>query len=364
MILRDLIGVLEKLIPAGMQESYDNTGLQIGNTGEEVTRALICMDVTMGVLEEAVTQKCDLVISHHPMIFKPIKKLDFGNEQGLLIAFAVKHNLAVYSMHTSIDKYRFGVSYALARKLNLENIQTLKPEEGVLRKLVTFCPSAQAPALRNALFSAGAGHIGNYDSCSFNIEGEGSFRALEGTNPYVGKQGELHSEKETRIEVAFPDWNKTSVIKSLLANHPYEEVAYDIYPLENSLHTAGLGAVGYLKKAMGANDFLSSLQSCFGNMPLKYCTHEKMIKRVAVCGGSGASLLGTAVSAGADAYITGDIKYHDFQAASGKILLADAGHYETEIQVLQVIKELISEKIPTFATLISETNTNFVKYLK
>lgn len=363
MILRDLIAELEKEIPRDLQESYDNTGLQLGNSEAEVSKALICMDITMQTLEEAVKEGCDLIISHHPMIFKAFKKIDFSNEQGQMINYAVKNNLAIYSMHTSIDKYRYGVSYALAEKLGLENISVLQPEYGVLKKLVTYCPSAQAQTLRSALFKAGAGHIGNYDSCSFNIEGEGTFRGLDGTKPFVGIPGQLHTEKETRIELIFPDWKKSSVLRALLANHPYEEVAYDIYTLENELFTTGLGAVGDLKKALNVNDFLNMLQNLFGNSPLRYNAYDKMIKRVALCGGSGASMLEKAVASGADAFITGDVKYHDFQAAGNKILMVDAGHYETEIQVLQVIKKLISEKIPTFVTLISKTNTNFVKYL-
>lgn len=364
MILKEFIRQLEAEIPSAIQESYDNTGLQVGNINAEVSKALICMDITYEVLEEALTQSCDLIISHHPLLFHSIKRIDASRNPGKLIHFAVKNDIAIYSLHTSIDKYQFGVSYALAERLNLLEIRVLQPEKDLLKKLVTFCPTAQSASLRNALFNAGAGHIGNYDSCSFNIEGKGTFRALEGTNPYVGKPGELHTEDESRIEVIFPKWKKESLLKALLANHPYEEVAYDIYPLENNLENTGLGAIGNLKTSIEAKDFILKIQKEFNNNPLRFNKYSGKISRVAVCGGSGASLLEHAISAGADAFISADMKYHDFQAASERILMIDAGHYETEIQVLHLIKELISEKIPTFASLISETDTNFVRYSK
>lgn len=364
MKLGKIIQELESVIPTQLQESYDNSGLQVGNRNAEIKKTLISMDITMEVLEEAKIKGCDLVISHHPMLFRAVKNIDAETEPGVFIHFAIKNDIAIYSMHTSIDKYRFGVSHSLATKLGLKNIKTLQPEKDVLKKLVTFCPTAQSKALRKALFNAGAGHIGDYDSCSFNVEGSGTFRALEDTNPFVGERGELHTEHENRIEVIFPVWKKSAVIKALLANHPYEEVAHDVYSLENQMDNTGLGVVGELKQPLIAGDFLKMLQGEFGQVPLRFSEFEGKILKVALCGGSGASLINMALSVGADAFLSGDIKYHDFQFARNKILMVDAGHYETEIQVLRLISELISEKMPTFANLISETNTNFVKYFK
>lgn len=365
MKLTEIIQIIEKEIPVQLQESYDNNGLQLGDANSEILKALISLDLTMDVLIEAKSENCNLIITHHPPIFSAVKTIESNDVLGAMIYFAIKNDIAIYSMHTSFDKYKYGVSYALAEKLLIKNIKVLSPEKNVLRKLITFCPKIQSEALRKALFSAGAGHIGEYDSCSFNTIGEGTFRALEKANPFVGAKGDLHIEQEVKIETIFPFWKQNAVIKALLAHHPYEEVAYDIYLLENRLENSGLGMLGNLEKELEKEDFLSFVKGKLKIESLRFNNSFKgKIKKLALCGGAGSSLIREAISSGADAYITADLKYHEFQAASSDILLIDAGHYETEIFALNAIKSLLSEKLPKFATRISETKTNFVSYFK
>ena len=365
MKLSKIIQAIEENVPVQLQESYDNNGLQVGDVKAEIFKALISLDLTMDVLLEAKSENCNLLITHHPPIFTGIKTIESNDVLGAMIFFAIKNDIAIYSMHTSFDKYKFGVSYVLAEELLIKDLKVLSPEKNVLRKLITFCPKIQSEALRNALFSAGAGHIGEYDSCSFNTIGEGTFRALEKANPFVGVKGNLHSEQEVKIETIFPFWKQNAVIKALLAHHPYEEVAYDIYLLENRLENSGLGMIGNLEKELNKDQFLSFVKNKLKTESLR-CNNsfQGNIKKVALCGGAGGSLIKEAISSGADAYITADLKYHDFQAASSDILLIDAGHYETEIFALNAIKSLLSEKLPKFATRISEIKTNFVSYFK
>jgi dinuclear metal center YbgI/SA1388 family protein len=364
MKIREIASCLEKFAPLALQETYDNSGLLIGDPESEVSAALICVDITMDILEEAIRVKADLIVSHHPLIFSGLKSLTGKTETERIVIRALKNNIAVYAIHTNLDNLDRGVNALLCEKLGIEETAILRPRHGNLNKLVTFCPDDHAVELREALFSAGAGHIGNYDSCSYNLEGFGTFRAGEDTDPFVGKQGELHTEKETRIEVIFPEYISRQLIAAMKSAHPYEEVAYDIYPLNNPNPLTGAGMIGKYKKPVEEPAFLQLLKDTLGASVIR---HSKLSGRsisiVAVCGGAGSFLINDALSSGADAFVTSDLKYHQFFEAEGKMLLADAGHYETEQFTKELIYQIISEKFPTFALRISQINTNAVQYI-
>ncbi|MPM15048.1 GTP cyclohydrolase 1 type 2 [bioreactor metagenome] len=358
---KDFFREFESRVPVSVQESYDNCGLQIGNPDNEISGILYSLDVTMQAVDLAVSGNCNLIISHHPFIFGGLRNINLANNTGKIIEKCLKENLVIYSAHTNFDKSPFGVSASLANILELSDVSVLDSVEGKLKKLVTFCPEAQSNALRNALFEAGTGYIGNYDSCSFNVSGFGTFRAGENANPFVGEKGAVHHEPEIRIETVFPVWNQTAVLSALFAFHPYEEVAFDIYNLENSWNGYGLGSVGVLKNPLDPSAFLDKIKSA---LKIKHLRHGRLlpdrITRVAVCGGAGASLISKAIQSGAQAYVTADLKYHDFQAADGRILLIDAGHFETEIFALSALKSLVSEILPNFAPQIISPESNWV----
>jgi dinuclear metal center YbgI/SA1388 family protein len=277
---------------------------------------------------------------------------------------AIKEDIAVYAIHTNLDNAFIGVNAALCKKLGIENQRILSPLDDKLCKLVTFCPLDKAEEVRAALFQAGAGHIGDYDSCSYNLEGFGTFRAGDGANPYVGKKGEIHHEAETRIEAIFPEYIQGRLISSLIQSHPYEEVAYDIYPLRNEFHRAGAGMIGELVEAIDAKEFLEHVKKVLGTGVIRHSELSgKKVHKVAVCGGSGSFLIGKAMSEGADIFVTGDIKYHQFFESENGMIIADAGHYETEQFTKELLYNILNENFPTFALRISQTNTNAVQYL-
>ncbi len=362
--IADIIEALEAHAPLMLQESYDNAGLICGDRQDTVEKVLITIDITRDVLEEAKTRRCGLIISHHPLIFKPLKNLTGINEVQRLVIDAIRHRISLYAVHTNLDNVHQGVSFALAEKLGLTRLRVLKPAEGMLRKLVTFCPKDHAERVRQAIFDAGAGHIGNYDCCSFNVSGQGSFRGGEGSNPFTGKAGQLHVEDEIRIETIFPAWLESSLLSAMKAAHPYEEVAYDIYPLENKHQRAGSGMIGALKEPMEETTFLAMVKETAGSGVIRYTgIRNRPVKKVAVCGGAGAFLIRQAIQSGADAYITGDLKYHDFFETEGRLLLADIGHYESEQFAKALIYSIISQKFPNFAALISDYSTNPVNCL-
>lgn len=359
----EIINCITDVAPLQLQEDYDNSGLLVGDPNNEVESALITFDITEEAIDEAIEKNCKLIISHHPIIFKGLKKLTQQTYIERIVAKAIKNDIALACMHTNLDNSNQGVSVALAQQLGLKNIKILDPMKNKLAQVVVFCPVEQAEAVRRAMCDAGAGHTGNYDQCAFNAEGKGCFRALEGSHPYVGNQDELHFESETRIETIVPTFMVGKVIAAMKNVHPYEEPAYNIYPVENEYEQAGGGAFGTLETPMNETDFLNLVQQKLNIPCLK---HSKLIGReiskVAVCGGSGAFLIGKARSCGADIYITSDIKYHDYFDAEGKIVLVDAGHYETEQFSKEIIKGLINKKFPKFATLISERSKNPVHY--
>lgn len=363
MKLSDLCNYLDSEIPLSFQEGYDNSGLQVGNAGQEVTSALIALDVTEAVIDEAIHKGCNIIISHHPLIFNGIKKLSGSSSTNRILVKAIKNDIAVYSAHTNLDMISNGVSAKMAQKLGLQNIKVLRPLKNKLVKLVTFIPEDHLDKVREAIFNAGAGNIGNYDQCGFTVSGTGSFRAGEGTNPYSGQKGEIHFGNEIRFETILFSHLKEKVLKALLSSHPYEEVAYDLYPVENNNIEIGLGCTGDLKVPAGEIDFLKLISSVFEAEGIRYSgLTGKSVEKVALCGGSGAELLNDAVSSGADVFVTGDIKYHTFLEADSRILIVDCGHYESEKFSIEILNDLIVKKFPKFAVRFSETNTNPINY--
>lgn len=364
MKLSEITYNLETFAPLSLQESYDNSGLLVGNSGSEIKRALVALDVTDEVVREAIDTDSQLIIAHHPLIFKSLKRLTGKTMTERLVAKAVKNDIAIYAMHTNLDNVDEGVNAALCRKLGLKNSRILAPKKDLLRKLVTFCPINDAVKVREALFKAGAGHIGNYDSCSFNAAGTGTFRGSEVSNPYVGEKEKLHHEKEIRIETIYPVYRERQVVSALLSAHPYEEVAYDLYTLSNDFSRTGSGMVGELESESDEKEFLENVKKITGTGCIRHSAFTgNKIRKVAVCGGAGSFLIRDAISAQAQVFITGDVKYHDFFEGDGKILIADIGHYESEQFVKELLYQFLIKKFSNFAVLISKVNTNSVNYL-
>jgi dinuclear metal center YbgI/SA1388 family protein len=359
----ELISAFDDFASFSLQESYDNSGIQIGEPEKEVSRALICLDVTEEILNEAIEKKCDVVISHHPLIFSGLKQLCGNNYVERIVIQAIRHDIAIISVHTNLDFVINGVNQKIAQKLGLMDLQVLGERNGILRKLVTFCPEAHSKNVREAIFEAGAGHIGEYDCCSFNIKGTGTFRAGDQANPFVGEKGDIHSENEIRIETILPAYLVNKVVAAMIDAHPYEEVAYDVYNLDNRFAKIGMGLVGRLSKSMSEKQFLQFLRDTFQTQAIRHSRFTgKEISRVALSGGSGSSLLSKAIASGADTFITADIKYHDFFSGTNKLLLADVGHYESEQFTKELLYEILTKKFSNFALLISDLNTNPVLY--
>lgn len=362
--IRDICHLIEEFAPLALQESYDNAGLLVGNGNTPVKGILLCIDITEEVVEETIRKGCNLIISHHPLIFSGLKKLTGENYVQRCIINAIKNDIALYAAHTNIDNIIDGVNGKIAEKIGLKNTKILQPKQEILLKLVTFVPVKYAEKVRSALFNAQAGHIGNYDSCSYNTEGFGTFRANDAANPFVGNKGEIHQEKEMRIEVIFPAYLKFQVLNALFSSHPYEEPAYDIIPLENEWGKTGAGIIGELENEEREEQFLFKLKDIFGISVIRHTNFiGKKIKKVAICGGAGSSFLSDAIRQKADIFISGDFKYHDFFSSENKILIADIGHYESEQFTKDIFYEIITKKITNFAVLISEVKTNPVNYL-
>jgi dinuclear metal center YbgI/SA1388 family protein len=359
MKIKDITSALEAWAPRSLQEDYDNSGLQVGDPEAEITSALVCLDCTEAVVEEAAKLGCGLIISHHPVIFKGLKSLVARSYVERTVLAAYRHNIALYAIHTNLDNVIDGVNGEIAARLGLKALHVLDPKPAQLRKLVTFVPVDHAEALRNALFAAGAGHIGVYDECSFNLVGTGTFRGGEGTQPFVGKPSERHRETEERVELIYHAPREAAILSALHQAHPYEEVAYDLYALLNANQQVGSGLVGEWEEALDEQRFLAKLKAVFGLQVLRHSTLlGKPIRRVALCGGSGAFLLGKAVAAKADAYITGDVKYHQFFDVDNRLLLADIGHYGSEQFTMHLIQRRLSELFPTFAVRLTENVTD------
>jgi dinuclear metal center YbgI/SA1388 family protein len=364
MKIKELTAYLETLAPLSYQEDYDNSGLIIGSPEAEINSALISLDCTEAVVAEAIRKNCDIIISHHPIIFKGIKKLNGKTYVERVVIKAIQHNIAIYAIHTNLDHVLKGVNSKICDKLGVKDYNILAPRASLLRKLVTFCPNSHADTVRDALFIAGAGDIGKYSDCSFNIAGTGTFKPGDGTNAFVGETGRRHSEEETRIEVIFSAPLEGQLIFALHEVHPYEEVAYDVYQLNNSHPQVGAGMIGCLDEALDERDFLKLLKDKLSCKVVRYTAlRGKKIKRVAVCGGTGGFLLPQAISAGADVFVTADYKYHEFFDADEKIVIADVGHYESEQFTVELLHETITEKFPNFALHLTELNTNPINYL-
>ena len=364
MNVKTICNILEEVAPLSLQESYDNAGLLVGNAQQKVTGVLVCIDVTEAVIDEAIQYNCNMIVSHHPLIFSGLKRITGQNEVQRCVAKAIKNDLAIYAAHTNMDNVLDGVNGRIAQKIGLLNTQILSPMENSLLKLVTYVPKIHSATVREALFAAGAGHIGNYDSCSFNADGTGTFKANDLAKPFVGEAHVLHAEPETKIEVILPSHLKNNVLAALFKSHPYEMPAYDIIALQNTSNQIGAGLIGELQNEMDELDFLKEIKVIFKNPTIKYTALlGKKIKHVALCGGAGSFMLKNAISANADVFISGDFKYHDFFEAENKILIADIGHFESEQYTKELFYDIISKKIPTFAVRISDINTNPINYL-
>jgi len=363
MKIKELIQYLELVADPALQESYDNSGLQCGQTDAEILAVMICLDITEEVLDEAIEKGCNLVISHHPLLFKALKQITNQNMTARCITKAIKNNLTIYSAHTNLDNISHGVSFTMAEKLNLKNLKILRPLSAQLKKLVTFVPTDYADAVRTAMFEAGAGHIGHYDQCSFNLQGEGTFRAGKESNPFVGKMGQQHHENETRIEMIMPAHVQKPVINAMIEKHPYEEVAYDIYPLENINAQFGAGLIGELENSMSPDLFLKNLKDKLRTNCIRHTSlPTQPIKRVALCGGAGSFLLNDAIHQKADIFISADFRYHSFLEADNRITIADIGHYESEQFAQDLLQQLITRKFRTFAVHLTSIITNPVIY--
>ena len=364
MTIQEIVCALERFAPLPLQDGWDNVGLQVGLTEAEVTGALLCLDVTEAVVDEAVALGYNLVVSHHPLIFHGLKSITGRNYVERCVLKAIRHGITICSHHTNMDNARGGVNYKIAEKLGLVNLRFLTPKEESLLKLVTFVPTAQADEVRQALFDAGCGCIGEYDSCSYNLSGEGTFRAGEGTNPFCGTVGELHHEAEVRIETVLPAYLKRKVVHALLKVHPYEEPAYDLYPLKNQWMQAGSGLVGELPDDMVTGKFLQLVKDTFQAECVKSNKFNgKSVRTIALCGGGGAFLLPQAIGQGADVFLTGEFKYHDYFGHEDDLLMVEIGHYESEQYTMEIFQSIIKEACPALPVRMTSVNTNPVNYL-
>ncbi len=363
MRIGDIIHEIEQMAPLPLQEDYDNSGMQVGNKADECTGILLCVDVTPDIVSEAVERGCNLIISHHPLIFRGLKRLTGATQVERSVIQAISAGISIYSSHTCLDNAIDGVSHEMAYRLGVDKPAILCRQENQMMKLVTMVPHDHVDAVRLALFDAGAGSLGNYDSCSFGVRGEGTFQAIDGANPYVGNIHTMHIEPETRLEVLLPAWLQSKVEQALLAIHPYEEPAYDFILLSNKCRHAGSGVVGNLQKPLLAAYLISLVKKAFGS-PIVRCTTppDQPISRIAMCGGSGASFIHDAIAAGAQAYITSDVKYHDFVDHARDIFIIDIGHYESEHCTKDIFYHIISKKFPNFAVCYSDKEKNPINY--
>lgn len=358
-----IIAHLESIAPPSLQESYDNAGLLTGNAGWECTGVLCTLDATEAVILEAVTRKCNLVVAHHPIIFGGLKKLNGKNYVEKTVIAAIKHDIAIYAIHTNLDHIMAGVNGKMADMLGLVKRSILAPKAAMLKKLYTFVPLVHAEQVRSAIFAAGGGHIGQYSECSFGVEGTGTFKGGEGTNPFVGQPGMRHEEKEVKVEAIFPAWLEAAVVKAMKAVHPYEEVAYDVVDLANTHPDIGAGLLGELPDLLEEKDLLALVKKQFKLTVIRHTPLlDKPVRKVALCGGAGSFLVSKALAAGADFFITADMKYHEFFDANGRMVIADIGHFESEQFTTDLLFTVLQEKFTTFAVLKSEVKTNPVRY--
>jgi dinuclear metal center YbgI/SA1388 family protein len=363
MKIYDITAHLESIAPPSLQEHYDNAGLLTGSSGWDCTGILCTLDATEEVVQEAIDKKCNLIVAHHPIIFGGLKKINGKNYVEKAVIRAIKNDIAIYAIHTNLDNVLEGVNGKMADLLGLEKRQVLAPKESTLKKLFTFVPVEKAETVRAAIFEAGGGHIGNYSECSYGTEGTGTFRAGEGTDPFVGKVGERHYEKELKLEVIFPAYLQSAIVSAMIRAHPYEEVAYDVVDLANTHPAVGAGLTGELAKPMSEQEFLALCNQAFKLRVIRHTPLlNKLVKKVALCGGAGSFLISKALSAGADIYISADMKYHEFFDANGRMVIADIGHYESEQFTIDLLATVLQQKFRTFAVLKTAVETNPVRY--
>ncbi len=364
MTIRDITNHLEELAPLTYAEDFDNVGLLIGDYSTKVTGVLVTLDTLESVVDEAITKKCNLIVSFHPIIFSGLKKLNGANYVERVVLKAIKNDIAIYAIHTALDNSFQGVSAKMAEVLGLTNTKVLLPKQGFIKKLTTYVPKKDAENVRMALFNAGAGAIGNYNNCSFNMEGVGTYKGNENSNPTIGKKGKLHTENETFISVVFETHLEKNMLSTLFKVHPYEEVAYDIVTTDNTHQHIGMGMLGELINPMIAPQFLSFVKEKFHLQCIRHSKLlDKTIKKVAVLGGSGSFAIEAAKSSGADIYISADFKYHEFYKAENQLILADIGHYESEQFTKIHLVDYLTNKFRNFAIILSEKNTNPINYL-
>ncbi|MDD7886683.1 Nif3-like dinuclear metal center hexameric protein [Flavivirga sp. 57AJ16] len=363
MIVQDVINHLEELAPLAYAEDFDNVGLLVGNKNEKITGVLVTLDTLEAVVDEAIKENCNLIVSFHPIIFKGLKKLTGKNYVERVVMKAIKHDIAIYSMHTALDNALQGVNDMICNQLELTNKHILIPQSQTIKKLTTYVPKDEAEKLRAALFNVGAGSIGNYSDCSFNVEGYGTFKGNESSNPTKGEKGKTHTEIETKVTFTYAKHLEPTVINTLFDAHSYEEIAYEITTLENKNQSIGMGMVGELKDPMDASSFLNHIKTKMNTACIRHSSFlNKPIKKIAVLGGSGSFAIEAAKTSGADAFITSDLKYHDFFTAENRILLADIGHYESEQFTKNLLVAYLTKKITNFAVVLSKITTNPVKY--
>lgn len=360
----DIINVLSRLAPTAWQESYDNAGLITGNEKQPVQGILICLDATEQVVEEALYHGCNLIVAHHPIVFAGLKKLNGRNYVERTVIKAVKNDIALYAVHTNLDNVLQGVNRKIADKIGLVNQKILAPKRDTLQKLAVFVPVSHTDAVREAISEAGAGQIGNYSHCTFTLRGQGTFKPNEQANPFIGQANQLERVEEDRLEAIFPAYLQSKIIAAMRAAHPYEEVAFDIYPLDNENPEVGAGMTGELPQPMEPVQFLQLLKDRFRTPCIRHTQLlEKPVRRVAVCGGAGIFLLPHAIAAGADFFVTADCKYHQFFDADGKIVIADIGHYESEISTTELLHDYLRAHVPAEIPLqITNINTNPIFY--
>jgi dinuclear metal center YbgI/SA1388 family protein len=364
MTVKQVTDILEELAPLAQAEDFDNVGLLVGDAHAEVKGILVTLDTLEKVVDEAIATDCNLIVSFHPIIFGGLKKLTGATYVERTVIKAIQNDIAIYSMHTALDNVREGVNAKICEVLGIKNPKILIPKQETIEKLVTYVPLEDAEALRTALFAAGAGNIGNYSHCSFSTEGTGSYKAGEEARPVKGEIGKTHYKKEAQINVVYSRSHRSGILKALFKNHPYEEVAYEIFSLQNTDQNLGMGMVGPLEEPLGEKEFLGQVKQ---KMDVSIVRHSRLldqkVNKVAVLGGSGAFAIEAARASGAQIFVTADIKYHEFFKAEDKIVIADIGHYETEQFTKNLLVDYLTKKIPSFAIRLSESKTNPINYL-
>ncbi len=362
--VRDITRVLEVWAPPALQESYDNSGLLVGDPDAKVTKVLVSLDCTEAVIDEAEQIGAEMIVSHHPIIFSGLKRLTGKNYVERTVLRAIKSGIALYAIHTNLDNILSGVNQELATALGCtpESLKILRPKSDLLHHVTVYCPHAESQNVREAMFQAGAGSMGDYNNVSFNVQGQGTFTPGKGAEPFVGSLGEAHVESETKIEVLVESWRSQSVVASAISVHPYEEVAYSITPLVNKNNNIGAGIIGVLPEPIAWEEFLDGAKTALDASHIKHTKAPKeLVSRIAVCGGSGSFLLGDAIAKNADVFLTSDFKYHEYFDADGKILIADVGHYESEWRTSTLIANVIKHKFTKFAVRLTSVNTNPVQ---